>query len=300
MVPATTPFIGFSGEVIMPIGQISLSVKIGYMEHSTSTQMNFVVVRSPSPYNGIIGRPKVRKIQTVPSTAHGMSKFPVPGGKVTLRSGRLIPLECTMVSGPEVQHFASTRVMKQRIKVAIDLEYPKQTIAIGSTLTEDGRNELCDLLRRNLDIFAWKPANITGVPRHVAEHQLNVREGCPPVRQKKRSQAPGRNKAIQEEVEKLVEAVIMKEVHYQSWLANPEELPDPWTLFMDGSSCVDGSRAGLIFTNLEGTNLTYALRFEFKATNNEVDYKTLIAGLRIAEQMGIKKPSSACRLPPSG
>ncbi|GKB65815.1 hypothetical protein Tco_0927227, partial [Tanacetum coccineum] len=23
-----------------------------------------------------------------------------------------------------------------------------------------------------------------------------------------------------------------------------EELPDPWTLFMDGSSCVDGSGAG--------------------------------------------------------
>ncbi|GJX71900.1 reverse transcriptase domain-containing protein [Tanacetum coccineum] len=28
-----------------------------------------------------------------------------------------------------------------------------------------------------------------------------------------------------------------------------KELPDPWTLFMDGSSCVDGSRAGLILTD---------------------------------------------------
>ncbi|GKE25435.1 reverse transcriptase domain-containing protein [Tanacetum coccineum] len=32
-----------------------------------------------------------------------------------------------------------------------------------------------------------------------------------------------------------------------------EELLDPWTLFMDGSSCVDGSGAGLIITNPEGT-----------------------------------------------
>ncbi|GJV96245.1 hypothetical protein Tco_1547822 [Tanacetum coccineum] len=54
---------------------------------------------------------------------------------------------------------------------------------------------------------------MTGVPRHVAEHRLNVREGCPPVRQKKRSQAPERNKAIQEEVEKLVtRSIISKEV----------------------------------------------------------------------------------------
>ncbi|GJS53340.1 hypothetical protein Tco_0626702 [Tanacetum coccineum] len=44
---------------------------------------------------------------------------------------------------------------------------------------------------------------MTGVPRHIAEHRLNIREGCLPIRQKKRGQAPERNKAIQEEVEKL-------------------------------------------------------------------------------------------------
>ncbi|GJV21147.1 reverse transcriptase domain-containing protein [Tanacetum coccineum] len=88
-------------------------------------------------------------------------------------------------------------------------------------LRKKGRKELCALLRQNLDVFAWKPADMTGVPRHMAEHRLNVREGCPPVRQKKRGQAPERNKAIQEEVEKLVDAGIMKEVHYHSWLSNP-------------------------------------------------------------------------------
>ncbi|GJS34009.1 reverse transcriptase domain-containing protein [Tanacetum coccineum] len=48
-----------------------------------------------------------------------------------------------------------------------------------------------------------------------------------------------------------------------------EELPDPWTLFTDGSSCADGSGAGLILTNPEGMKFTYALRFRFDATNNE-------------------------------
>ncbi|GJX66827.1 reverse transcriptase domain-containing protein [Tanacetum coccineum] len=62
---------------------------------------------------------------------------------------------------------------------------------------------------------------MTGIPRSIAGHCLNIREGCPPVRQKKRGQAPERNKAIQEEVEKLVDAGIMKEVHYHSWLSNP-------------------------------------------------------------------------------
>ncbi|GKB98854.1 reverse transcriptase domain-containing protein [Tanacetum coccineum] len=79
LMPATTPLIGFSGEVIWPIGQIQLLVKIGDEEHSALAWMNFVVVRSPSPYNGIIGRPGVRKLQAVPSTAHGMLKIPIEG-----------------------------------------------------------------------------------------------------------------------------------------------------------------------------------------------------------------------------
>ncbi|GKG51437.1 hypothetical protein Tco_0541821, partial [Tanacetum coccineum] len=75
MIPATTPLLGFNGEISWPLGQISLMVTLGDEEHSTSALMNFMVVRSPSPYNGIIGRPGLS--QTVPSTAHGMLKFPV-------------------------------------------------------------------------------------------------------------------------------------------------------------------------------------------------------------------------------
>ncbi|GJX54007.1 reverse transcriptase domain-containing protein [Tanacetum coccineum] len=65
-------------------------------------------------------------------------------------------------------------------------------------------------------------------------------------------------------------------------MAEPEELPEPWTLFTDGSSCIDGSGAGLILTNPEGVEFTYTMRFRFEATSNEAEYEALIAGLRIA------------------
>ncbi|GKC38461.1 reverse transcriptase domain-containing protein [Tanacetum coccineum] len=71
-------------------------------------------------------------------------------------------------------------------------------------------------------------------------------------------------------------------------IGEEEELPEPWMLFTDGSSCTDGSRAGLILTNPEGTEFPYALRFRFDATNNEAEYEALIAGLKIVEQMGVK------------
>ncbi|GJW36944.1 hypothetical protein Tco_0059864 [Tanacetum coccineum] len=77
---------------------------------------------------------------------------------------------------------------------------------------------------------------MTEVPRHIAEHSLNTREGCLPVRQKKRGHAPERNKAIYEEVKKLVDAGIMKEVHYHSWLSNPvmvKKYDNSWRMCVD-------------------------------------------------------------------
>nr|GEW22376.1 reverse transcriptase domain-containing protein [Tanacetum cinerariifolium] len=190
MVPATTPLIGFNGEIKWPLGQITLLVKIGDEEHSTSAWMNFVVVRASSPYNGII-------------------------------RSKIIPIECAMVSGSEEQPLAVSKVPEERIKIAINPEHPDQTVMIGSGLTKEGRDKLYELLQNNLDMFAWTPMDMTGIPRHIAEHRLSIRKGCQPTRQKKRGQATERNLAIQEEVNKLVAARIMKEVHYHSWLLNP-------------------------------------------------------------------------------
>nr|GFA38994.1 reverse transcriptase domain-containing protein [Tanacetum cinerariifolium] len=217
-----TPLIGLSGEIIWPLGQLSLMVKIRDEEHSTSAWMNFVVVRSSSPYNGIIRRLRVKKIQAFSSTAYGMLKFHV-GGVLTLRSSKIIPIECSTVSGPEGQPPTAHQDIEERIKVAINPYYPEQTIIIGFTLTKEGRNKLCNLLQRNLYVFAWKPADMTRVPRHVVEHWLNIREGCPLVRQKRRSQAADRNQAIQEEVEKLVDVGIMKESYHQIKMAKEDE-----------------------------------------------------------------------------
>ncbi|GKA53489.1 reverse transcriptase domain-containing protein [Tanacetum coccineum] len=515
MVSTMTSLIGFSRETIWPLGQLRLLVTIGDVDHSTRAWMNFMIVRSMSPYNGIIGRSGIREIQAVPSTAHGMLKFPVDGGIVTIYSTILIPAECAtvIISSKEIPKEAGVR--HENFKVAIHPNLPDQEVAIGETLSVEGRTGLCTLLKENLDIFAWQPSNMTGVPRSVAKHRLNIRDRYSPVRQKKRGQAPDRAKTIQSEacphdcyplpeidwkVESLcgypfkyfldaykgyhqiqmaetdeekttfhtsqgpswpehreavlqlpsprtikevqslngklaslnkslsksaekslllfkalkkcikksefhwtseaeqafkklkqhfselpllvapkpkeelivylsasygaVSAVLMTErgtvqtpVYFISCALQGPELnytpieklvlsliisrpdvagrlqkwsvmsgehnityrprmsvkgqiladflvekpndntPDtsvvetplePWTLFTDGSSCVDGSGAGLILTSPEGTEFTYALHFQFTASNNEAEYEALIAGLRIAAQMGVR------------
>ncbi|GJZ68835.1 reverse transcriptase domain-containing protein [Tanacetum coccineum] len=65
-----------------------------------------------------------------------------------------------------------------------------------------------------------------------------------------------------------------------------KNIPEPWTFLTDGSSCLEGSGAILIITNPEGMKFVYALRFKFNASNSEAEYEALVAGLRIAKQMG--------------
>ncbi|GAV59974.1 RVT_3 domain-containing protein, partial [Cephalotus follicularis] len=62
-----------------------------------------------------------------------------------------------------------------------------------------------------------------------------------------------------------------------------------WKLSVDGSSCLTGSGAGLVLTSPDGWTLEYALRFKFKATNNEAEWEALIAGLTIAKHLEVQK-----------
>ncbi|GJT53279.1 retrovirus-related pol polyprotein from transposon TNT 1-94 [Tanacetum coccineum] len=71
------------------------------------------------------------------------------------------------------------------------------------------------------DIFAWSPADMTGIPRHLAEHKLKIHPRTFPVKQKKRVLAKDRNKAVSEEVKKLMDARILKEAFFPRWISNP-------------------------------------------------------------------------------
>ncbi|GAV82360.1 RVT_3 domain-containing protein [Cephalotus follicularis] len=62
-----------------------------------------------------------------------------------------------------------------------------------------------------------------------------------------------------------------------------------WKLSVDGSSCITGSGAGLVLMSPDGWTLEYALRFKFKATNNEAEWEALIVGLTIAKHLEVRK-----------
>ncbi|KAK1686158.1 hypothetical protein QYE76_047006 [Lolium multiflorum] len=57
-----------------------------------------------------------------------------------------------------------------------------------------------------MDIFAWQPSDMSGVPRELAEHYLNINPGAKPVKQAMRRFGDKKRRAIGMELAKLLEA----------------------------------------------------------------------------------------------
>ncbi|XP_068503982.1 uncharacterized protein [Phaseolus vulgaris] len=58
-----------------------------------------------------------------------------------------------------------------------------------------------------------------------------------------------------------------------------------WVLSIDGSFNQQGSGAGVILEGPNGLLIEQALRFAFKASNNQAEYETLITGMLLAKEM---------------
>nr|GEV89960.1 reverse transcriptase domain-containing protein [Tanacetum cinerariifolium] len=359
MVLVTTSLTGFSGETIWSLGQLRLLVIIGDADNSKRAWMNFMIVRTV-----------------------------------------LIPTECTLVITSSMVS-KDERTRPDKFKVALHSDFPDQKLAIKGTLSDKRRTELCSILKKNLNIFSWKPSYMTRVSQSVAEHRLNIREGYSPVRQKKKGYhqiqlaEPDEEKTtfhtgqgvycyikmpfglknagatyqrlMDKAFESQIEGVFLgyvvtpdgikpcldktaailqlpsprtikegPELNYtpmeklvlslvftakrlrryfqaypitfitdqpikqimsrldvagglQKWSIMLETQQELWTLFTDGSSCVDGSGSELILTNPEGIKFTYALRFQFAASNNEAEYEVLITRTYVAKEDNMVK-----------
>jgi len=67
-----------------------------------------------------------------------------------------------------------------------------------------------------------------------------------------------------------------------------EELTAAWVLYVDGSATSERSGVGLIVVLPEGHVHEHVLKFLFKASNNEVEYEALLAGMDLCYALGAK------------
>ncbi|GKB93354.1 reverse transcriptase domain-containing protein [Tanacetum coccineum] len=70
-------------------------------------------------------------------------------------------------------------------------------------------------------------------------------------------------------------------------VADKEVATVVWTLYTDGASSGKGVSVELVLIDLTRLEYTYALRLNFKSSNNAAKHKALLTGLRIAQKMKV-------------
>ncbi|XP_074347670.1 uncharacterized protein LOC141686541 [Apium graveolens] len=122
------------------------------------------------------------------------------------------------------------------IPILVDPNDPSKVLRISSNLSLDLREDLARFLRRNLDVFAWSHSDMIGIEPNVMCHRLNLDPKKKRVRQKRRLISGERAEALREEVDRLMEAGLVRETSYPMWLANSVLVKKPngkWRTCMD-------------------------------------------------------------------
>ncbi|KAK3033935.1 hypothetical protein RJ639_032367 [Escallonia herrerae] len=93
-----TPLYGFSNHPVAAEGIIALPVAIGTPPAQANFILDFVVVKVPSAYNAILGRPALNQLQAVVSTYHLKMKFPTEHGIGEVKGDQTIARQCYVAS----------------------------------------------------------------------------------------------------------------------------------------------------------------------------------------------------------
>ena len=97
---------------------------------------------------------------------------------------------------------------------------PERFFQVGAQLPLNEKEELVELLRRNVDVFAWDAYETSGLDPKFICHHLNVNPLVTPKRQPPRRPFNEHVEAVKSEVIKLKQTGAIKEVFYPQWLAN--------------------------------------------------------------------------------
>jgi len=158
--PFDFPLVSFSGDREYPKGIVTLTVTIGTHPRQLTRQLEFLVVDCPSSYNVIIGRPTLNRWKAVMSTYCLKVKFPTNNGV-----------------GEEKEE----NKVEALETVELVEEEKAKTTRIGTTLSLEMRTRLIQILKENLDVFAWNHEDMPGISSKVIQHKLNVDPKKKPV-----------------------------------------------------------------------------------------------------------------------
>ncbi|XP_013589574.1 PREDICTED: uncharacterized protein LOC106298015 [Brassica oleracea var. oleracea] len=228
MKPSSRTLTRFNGSSEKMIGTIRLPVYAG----DVTRTVKFSVIRAKAPYNAILGTPWLHSMKAIPSTYHQCVKFPGKDGTTqTIRGDQRAARELLIAAvklqqSPSLVNAVTKPIHKihpqkeEILEVPIDEADPSKVVRIGTYLYDDMQSLIISFLKENASTFAWVTTDMKGIGPAITSHELNVDLTFKPIRQKRRKLGPERSKAVNEEVDRLLDAGFIAEVRYPEWLAN--------------------------------------------------------------------------------
>jgi len=241
LMPFDGVLVGFSGEQVEVRGYVNLRTTFAD-EHTAKTIMiKYIVVKAPSSYNMLLGRPSLNKLGAVVSTVHLKMKFPTEGKVVTMKVDQKTAQKCyekslrtrrdtysiTQVpnsasrSESELDPKPPTDQGPQPIGELKEVEIiPGKNIRMGADLDPTTKAAIRQVLQTNISSFAWSTWDMPGIDPDILCHRLNINPQFKPRVQRRRRLNEEKSRAAAEEIKKLTEAGHIKEIQYPKWLAN--------------------------------------------------------------------------------
>ncbi|GKV50360.1 hypothetical protein SLEP1_g57067 [Rubroshorea leprosula] len=268
------PIYGFDNQPVQVEGTITLPVYVGSEPRFKMASVTFLVVKMESAFNAILGRATLCELKAVISQPHLCMKFPTPQGVGVLKGNQKMARTCYQDTFKKVELAAvptgsenhkPTQLAQQTMSIS-DIEHrpegveqkakpvesvetvplnpavPERTVKIGTKLTEEERAELMEFLRHNQDVFAWTTDEMPGIPAELTVHKLSTDPTRRPVVQKRRLFGPKKQAAIDEEIQKLLQAGFIRRVEYSEWVSNPVLVKKPngkWRMCIDFTNLND-------------------------------------------------------------
>ena len=234
----SSPLVCFEGKMVVPKGQIRLLVQAGI----DVVEVDFIVVDAFSPYTAVMGKAWLHSLRAVSSTLHQKVKYPFGGQVLEIVGSQSMAKQCLIAAIQHKTEIDTSAIIGndlQQLETPVSLfsgladevkcedlekvvigDDPERFFQIGAQIPLQEKEQLVDLLRRNVDVFAQDAYETPGIDPKFICHHLNINPSITPKRQPPRRPSKEHVEAVKSEVTKLNQTGVIKEVFYPQWLAN--------------------------------------------------------------------------------
>ncbi|XP_074327054.1 uncharacterized protein LOC141664994 [Apium graveolens] len=223
-----TPLYGFTGNEVHVVGTIDMSVLFGSPPCQVWKVVKFHVISASSIFNDILGRTTITALKAITSISHLKMKFPTDFGVGEMIGDQATARQCYLTTvSPKKKGEEDLGVnqnscfpAEETKEIEVVIGNPTKTTKVGKGLPEHLKQEIIDLVREFADIFAWDPKDMPGIPEFVARHSLHINKNIVPIRQKLRIFSDEKRAAIDQEIDRLLEAKFIEPVQFPTWISN--------------------------------------------------------------------------------